>query len=93
MTRTSQPAAIYVRVSSAKQVEGYSLDARRRASRDMRAARGYSIVTEYADEGISTHTDNLLKRPAFAQVLADAEDGRFALLVVLKMTASRVGCT
>src|SRR5687768_9821207 len=78
-------AAIYVRVSSKEQVEGYSLDAQRRACRELCASRGYQVVAEYADEGLSAHTDNLTKRPGFAQMLADAEGGRFGVIVVHKM--------
>ena len=80
-----QRAALYVRVSSKEQVEGYSLDAQRRACRDLCAARGYALVAEYADEGVSANTDNLAKRPDFARMLADAEAGRFDVLVVHKM--------
>jgi len=78
-------AAIYVRVSSKEQVEGYSLDAQRRACRDFCAGRNYTVVAEYADEGASAHTDNLAKRPAFSRLLADAEAGRFSVIVVHKM--------
>jgi hypothetical protein len=39
-------AAIYVRVSSKEQVEGYSLDAQRRACRELCASRGYQVVAE-----------------------------------------------
>ena len=78
-------AAVYVRVSSKEQVEGYSLDAQRRACRDFCMARGYTIVADYADEGVSAHTDNLAKRPAFSRLLDDAEAGRFGVIVVHKM--------
>src|SRR5436190_18451226 len=78
-------AATYVRVSSKEQVEGYSLDAQRRACQDFCASRGYTVVASYADEGVSAHTDNLAKRPDFARLLADAESGRFNVIVVHKM--------
>jgi site-specific DNA recombinase len=78
-------AAIYVRVSSKEQVEGYSLDAQRRACREFCEARGYTIVSDYADEGVSAHTDNLPKRLAFSRMLADAQSGRFSVIVVHKM--------
>ena len=67
-------AAIYVRVSSKEQVEGYSLEAQLRACREYCAARGYTVVEVYS-EGRSAHTDNLAKRPQFARMLADAEAG------------------
>jgi site-specific DNA recombinase len=78
-------AAIYIRVSSKEQVEGYSLDAQLRVCREFCAARGYTVVVEYHDEGVSAHTENLAKRPGFARMLADAEDGRFGVVVVHKM--------
>jgi hypothetical protein len=78
-------AATYVRVSLKQQVEGYSLDAQRRACSDFCAARGLTVVANYADEGVSAHTDNLAKRPDFPRLLADAESGRFNVIVVHKM--------
>jgi site-specific DNA recombinase len=78
-------AAIYVRVSSREQVEGYSLDAQRRACREFCASRGFTVVDEYADEGLSARSDNLAKRPSFARMLAEAESGRFGVVVVHKM--------
>lgn len=78
-------AAILVRVSSAEQVEGYSLDAQRRACRDLCAARGYEIAEEYAEEGRSAFVDQLTKRPNFLRMLADAERGLFTVLVVHKL--------
>src|SRR5215210_3242433 len=78
-------AAVYVRVSSKEQVEGYGLDAQRRACRDFCATRNYAVVADYADEGVSAHTDNLAKRPDFARMLADADAGRFGVIVVHKM--------
>lgn len=88
MDRRAAPvtlAALYVRVSSREQVDGYSLDAQRRACRDLCIARGYTIVTEYTDEGISAHTDVLAKRPAFSEMLNAAEAGQFTILAVHKM--------
>src|SRR6185295_9886289 len=66
-------------------VEGYSLDAQRRAGSEFAAARGYQLVGEYADEGLSAHTDDIAKRPDFGRMLADAEAGKFDILVVHKM--------
>lgn len=78
-------AALYIRVSTSDQVDGYSLDAQRHAGRIFARSRSYDVVAEYADEGLSAHTDNLAKRPAFSRLLADAEAGRFEIIVVHKM--------
>ena len=42
-------------------------------------------MAEYAEEGKSARTDDLRKRPAFAQMLEDAEAGHLAVLLVHKL--------
>ena len=44
-------AALYARVSTEEQVEGYSLDAQRRAFRVLVQGRGWSVHEEYLEEG------------------------------------------
>jgi DNA invertase Pin-like site-specific DNA recombinase len=83
--RATLRAAAYRRVSSEEQVEGYSLDAQTRAIRLYCESHGWSILHEYSDEGKSARTDDLGKRPAFARMLADAEAGRFDVIVVHKL--------
>ena len=83
--QVSKRAAFYVRVSSEEQVEGFSLDAQERAIADYCRDHGYEIVARYRDEGKSARTDDLRKRPAFRQMLADAEAGRFDILIVHKL--------
>src|SRR5215204_929944 len=78
-------AALYERVSSEEQVEGYSLDAQDRAGRLYCEAQGWEIVQVYRDEGRSARTDDLSKRPAFQQMLADAGAGLFDVVVVHKL--------
>src|SRR5215208_4185005 len=83
-TRTIR-AALYERVSSEEQVEGYSLDAQDRAGRLYRDAHAWEIAQVYRDEGRSARTDDLTKRPAFQQMLADAEAGLIDVVVVHKL--------
>ena len=52
-TDVKMRAATYVRVSSEDQVDGYSLDAQRRAIKAFCVARGWEVTHEYADEGKS----------------------------------------
>ncbi len=78
-------AGLYGRVSSEEQVEGYSLDAQDRVGRHYVAAHGWAVAEVYRDEGKSARTDDLAKRPAFQQMLADAEAGRFDVVVVHKL--------
>ncbi len=77
--------ALYVRVSSEEQVQGYSLDAQTRAIEVWCAQHEHEIVARYRDEGRSARSDNLDRRPAFKQMLADAEAGRLDVVVVHKL--------
>ena len=78
-------AALYVRVSSEEQVEGYSLAAQERAIRAYCDFHGFAVVAEYRDEGRSARTDDLGKRPAFKRMLDDAEAGAFDAVIVHKL--------
>jgi DNA invertase Pin-like site-specific DNA recombinase len=78
-------AAAYIRASSEEQVEGHSLDAQRRAIGQACAERGWQIVAWYADEGVSAHTDEVAKRPAFHRMVEDAKHHQFDAIVVHKL--------
>ena len=78
-------AALYARVSSEEQVEGYSIDAQRRAFQTLVEARGWTAYGEYIDEGKSARTDNVNRRPAFKKMIDDALTGNFHVLVVHKL--------
>src|SRR5215207_3323913 len=78
-------AALYERVSSEEQVEGYSLDAQDRAGRLYCETNGWQVAQVYRDEGRSARTDDLGKRPAFAKMLVDAEAGLIDVVVVHKL--------
>ena len=78
-------AGIYARVSSDEQVEGFSLDAQRRAAAEFCAGREWRVVEEYVDEGKSARGDDLAKRPAFQRMMADAAAGRLDVVVVHKL--------
>ena len=85
MTAQALRAALYYRVSSEEQVEGYSLDAQQRAMAAYCQAHGWALVREYRDEGKSAWTDDVSKRPAFARMLEDAEAGLVDVVVVHKL--------
>jgi DNA invertase Pin-like site-specific DNA recombinase len=72
-------------VSSEEQLDGHSLDAQRRAIEAACAERGWSLVAWYADEGVSAHTDDITKRPAFHQLVRDAERHQFDAVIVHKL--------
>lgn len=76
-------AAIYVRVSTADQVDNTSLDEQRRVCRAAIEVRdGWDFVEEYADEGRSG-TDS--ERPAWRRMLADVKAGKVNAVVVAKL--------
>ncbi len=78
-------AALYARVSSEEQVEGYSIDAQRRAFQVLVEGRGWMEYREYVDEGKSARVDNINKRPAFKEMMGDAVARKFDVLVVHKL--------
>lgn len=73
--------AIYLRVSSEEQTQGFSLDAQEKACRAWAAALGAVIIEVYIDPGFSAKTD---KRPAFRRMIADGQAGRFDVVLVHK---------
>lgn len=77
--------AIYIRVSTAGQVEeGYSLDAQERLLIDYCKAHKYEIYRIYRDEGISAK--DIIHRPGMLALLADAEEKKFDIILVWKLT-------
>jgi DNA invertase Pin-like site-specific DNA recombinase len=75
-------AVAYIRVSSQDQVDGYSLDAQDRLFRELCKNRDWEPVSVYREEGKSAHSDSINKRPLFRQLLDDAADGKFEVVVV-----------
>ena len=45
-------------------------------------AHDWQVTTEYRDEGKSARTEDITKRPAFVQMLSDAESRQFDMIVV-----------
>ena len=78
-------AALYARVSPEEQVEGYGIDAQKRAFRALCESKEWESVKEYVDEGKSAHNDNIDSRPEFKKMLSDAIQGKFDVLVVHKL--------
>ena len=78
-------AALYARVSTEEQTEGYSIDAQKRAFQALCQGRGWTPCREYIEEGKSARTDNINKRPVFKQMMSDAETKQFDVLVCHKL--------
>ena len=79
---TQIEAALYARVSSEEQVEGYSIDAQIRAFETLVEAKGWTIYKEYIEEGKSARTENINKRPVFKEAIAEGLNRRYDILVV-----------
>ena len=75
-------AVAYIRVSSAEQVDGHSLDAQERLFRELCKNRDWEQIFVYREEGKSAHVDSIKKRPVFRQLMEDAGQGRFDVVVV-----------
>lgn len=78
-------AALYARVSTEEQLEGYSIDAQKRAFHTLCQGRGWIPHSEYIEAGRSAHTDDIRKRPVFKQAIDDALTGQYDVLVVHKI--------
>ena len=76
-------AVQYLRVSMVEQVKGHSLDAQRTSTHALIQQRGWICAGEYVDAGISAKSD--AHRPAFTQLLTDAQRGHFDVVVVDKV--------
>ena len=80
---------IYTRVSTAMQVDGYSLDAQKDKLKRYAAYEEMQIVGEYSDEGHSGK--NIAGRPDFLRMLEDIEEGKDKVSFVLVFKLSRFG--
>lgn len=80
---------IYTRVSTAIQVDGYSLDAQKDKLRKYAEFQDMEIVEEYSDEGHSGK--NIKGRQEFMRMLNDIEDGKDGADFVLVFKLSRFG--
>jgi len=80
---------IYTRVSTAIQVEGFSLDAQKDRIIRYADGNGFKIVGEYCDAGKSGK--NMTGRPQFKQMLDDIESGKDDVDFVLVFKLSRFG--
>jgi site-specific DNA recombinase len=73
----------YRRVSSQEQTEGHSLDAQTVHIQNYVQSQSWSLGQIYTDAGISAKKGS--QRPAFEQLLKDAEQGLFDIVVVDKI--------
>ena len=79
----------YIRVSTAMQVEGYSLEAQRDRLTKFADYQGMEVVREYCDAGKSGK--NITGRPEFTQMLQDVAAERDDVDFILVFKLSRFG--
>jgi len=72
-------AALYMRVST--KGHGQTTETQALALHDYAAHRGFEIVEEYRDEGISGSKDS---RPALDRLMKDARAGKFDVIIVAR---------
>ena len=79
----------YLRVSTEKQVDGYSIDAQRKNVQKLADLKDFEIVHEYVDAGFSGA--DVQNRPAFTQMMKDIESEKDGVCYVLSFKLSRLG--
>jgi site-specific DNA recombinase len=77
-------AAFYARVSSAEQVDGFSIDAQLESLKEHCRLHNIPISKCYVEEGKSAKS--IKGRPALQQLLADAQQGQFQVVLVWKIS-------
>lgn len=79
----------YIRVSTAMQVEGFSVEAQRNKILKYAKDNGMVVVREYSDLGVSGK--NIEKRPCFKQMLNDISNNKDGIDFILVFKLSRFG--
>lgn len=74
--------ALYVRVSTDAQVDGYSIEAQIESLEGYLKSQGWSDYEIYADPGFSGKN---LERPAIQKLIKDCEDGKIETVLVFKL--------
>ena len=74
-------AASYFWVSDEDQIDGFSLDAQRRAFGEFCRQKGWEVAETYNEEGRSAWVESIVRRPAFRQMLDDAQSRKFDVVV------------
>ena len=89
MRQTKEKVYIYTRVSTAMQIDGYSLDAQKTRMKAFADFNHYEIVGEYEDAGKSGKS--IEGRIQFSQMMEDIKSGKDGVSFVLVFKLSRFG--
>lgn len=79
-SRTPRKAAIYLRISQDREIDGLTIERQRSDCRAVAERRGWEIVGEYVDQSISA-TDKTKHRPGYEAMLSDYQAGMFSAIV------------
>ena len=79
---TDKRAVGYIRVSDDSQIDGYSLDAQQEEIERWCQRKGYRLIKAYVEAGVTAHSDRIEKRPQLVQLLQDAENREFGIVLV-----------
>lgn len=88
MNREGKKCVLYVRVSTAMQVDGYSLDGQKNMLKQFAEREGMEIINIYEDAGKSGKS--IEGRPAFQQMILDIQNG-LSINYVIVYKLSRFG--
>ena len=80
---------IYIRVSTAMQVDGYSLEAQKERLMKFAEFQDMEVVREYCDAGKSGKS--ITGRPEFQRMLQDVSEERDGVAFILVFKLSRFG--
>ena len=89
MSQEKTKVYIYTRVSTAMQIDGYSLDAQKAHMKAYADFNDYQIVGEYADAGKSGKS--IEGRASFCRMMEDIKSGKDGVAYVLVFKLSRFG--
>ena len=87
MNMMLKKCVIYVRVSSEKQVDGYSLDSQEDLCRKRAEQQGFEVIKAYREEGISAKTTN---RPELKSMLSFCLDKKNNVSAIIVYSLSRL---
>ena len=89
MSQEKTKVYIYTRVSTAMQIDGYSLDAQKARMKAYADFNDYQIVSEYEDAGKSGKS--IEGRASFCRMMEDIKSGKDGVAYVLVFKLSRFG--
>lgn len=77
---TPRKAAIYLRISQDREMDGLAIDRQREDCENLARYRGWDIVETYVDQSVSA-TDKNKTRPAYELMVKDYQAGLFSAIV------------